>query len=90
LTSVDGLSPGPQEGEWLASSTDVSGSFDFPLYPYFLGKSGYSALYLVDAHERAHLLQMNNSPVCGIFSNDGKHLATIQAELTRNVWTFSP
>ncbi len=89
MRTVDGMSPGAVEGEWLAwSNAGSDGGFDFTMVPFFLDQTSYSALYFVDNRQRAHLLQKSASPASGVISSDGKHVATIQAELTRNVWTF--
>ncbi len=58
------------------------------LPPYFLDQPRSSTLYFVDSHLRAHLLEDDRTPAFGVFSNDGKYVATIKEELTRNLWSF--
>jgi hypothetical protein len=89
MRNVDGMNPGALEGEWLAwSNAGDEGGFDFTLVPFFLDRSSYSALYLIDNRQRAHLLEKLASPAFGVFSSAASHVATIRAELTRNVWSF--
>ena len=89
MRNVDGMNPGPRDGEWLAwSNAGDEGGFDFTLIPFFLDRSSYSALYLIVNGQRAHLLQKLTSPAFGVFSSAANRVATIQAELTRNVWSF--
>jgi hypothetical protein len=88
LTTIAGMSRAAWEGEWLASTPGDHAGFDFTLVPYFLDQSGYSALYFLDAHEHPFLLEKDTTSAFGVFSPDGKHVATINTELTRNLWSL--
>lgn len=89
MTNIMGMNPGVAKGEWLAWSNSGSASAKHViLSPYFLAPFRYSALYFVDDHLRAHLIEDDCIPAFGVFSNDGKYVATINDGLTRNVWRF--
>ena len=89
VTNIMGMNPGVSKGEWLAWSNSGSPSAEqVILSPYFLAPFRYSALYFVDHQLRAHLLEDDCTPAFGVFSTDGKYVATINDGLTRNVWSF--
>ena len=89
MRTVDGMGPGAREGDWVAwSNAGYHAGFDFTQVPFFLDHASYSALYLIDNHQHAHLLEKSTTPAYGVFSGDGKHVATIRAELNRNLWSF--
>lgn len=88
-TTVDGMNPGVAGSEWLAWSKSGGGvSHQIALSPYFIDQPRFSALYFVDSHLRAHSLVDDSISAFGVISNDGKYVATIKAELTRNLWNF--
>ncbi len=84
---ISGMNPGPSRGEWLAWTN--AGSRTLALRPVFLDPSRFSALYFVDAHLHAHLLENDSIHSFGVFSNDGKHVATIRDDLASNLWSFN-
>ena len=89
MTNIMGMNPGVAKGEWLAWSNSGNASAKQVIVsPYFLAPFRYSALYFVDDHLRAHLIEDDCIPAFGVFSNDGKYVATINDGLTRNVWSF--
>jgi len=89
MTTIYGMNPGVSRGEWLAwSKSGGHASNQIALPPYFRDQPHFSALYFVDSHLRAHLLEDDNIFAYGVFSNNGKYVATIKDEVTRNVWSF--
>ena len=84
---ISGMNPGPSEGEWLAWTNP--GSRTLALRPVFLDPSRFSALYFVDPHLHAHLLENDSIHSFGVFSNDGKHVASIRDDLASNLWSFN-
>ena len=85
---ISGMSPGHSSGEWLAWTDPESRKV--PQSPLFsLGPSDFSALYFLDSHLNAHLLENESVHVSGLFSPDGKRLAIIRDELTSNVWSLA-
>ena len=86
---ISGMNPGHSSGEWLAWTDPESLKVpESTLPPFSLGPSKFSALYFVDAHLQAHLLENDSIHAFGVFSPDGKHIATIRDDLTSNVWKF--
>jgi serine/threonine protein kinase len=86
---ISGMNPGHSSGEWLAWTDPESRKApQSALPPFSLGPSQFSALYFVDAHLHAHLLENDSLHAFGVFSPDGKHIATIRDDLTSNVWSF--
>ena len=88
-STIYGMNPSISGSEWLAwSKSGGRVSQQIALPPYFLDQPRFSALYYVDSHLRAHLLEDDSVPAFGVFSNDGKYVATIKDVLTRNLWSF--
>jgi eukaryotic-like serine/threonine-protein kinase len=86
---ISGMNPGHSRGEWLAWTDPESRKApQSALPPFSLSPSQFSALYFVDAHLHAHLLENDSLHAFGVFSPDGKHIATIRDDLTSNVWRF--
>ena len=86
---ISGMNPGHSSGEWLAWTDPESLKVpESTLPPFSLGASKFSALYFIDSHLRAHLLENDSIHAFGVFSPDGKHIATIRDDLTSNVWKF--
>lgn len=86
---ISGMNPGHSSGEWLAWTDPESRKApQSTLPPFSLSPSQFSALYFVDAHLHAYLLENDSLHAFGVFSPDGKHIATIRDDLTSNVWSF--
>ena len=89
MTTIIGMNPGAVRGEWLAwSKSGGHATNRIALPPYFSDQPHFSTLYFVDSHLRAHLLEDDNIVAYGVFSNNGKYVATTKDEVTRNVWSF--
>jgi hypothetical protein len=87
---IGGMNPGPSSGEWLAwSDPESPPGHQTRLPPFSIDPSQLSALYFVDAHSHAHLLQNDSVHGFGLSSPDGKYVAAIRDELTSNVWNFA-
>ncbi len=89
IDAISGMNPGPASKEWLAWSNFVKPSvtaLDLP--PLYLDPSRLSALYFIDGHLHAHLLENDSTHNFGVFSNDGKYVAAIRDDLTSNVWSY--
>jgi len=86
---IGGMNPGHASGEWLAWPDPASHKFSQKsLPPFSFDPSYFSVLYFLDSRLHAHLLQKDSIHAYGVFSPDGKHIATIRDELTSNVWSF--
>ena len=86
---ISGMNPGHSNGEWLAWTDPESRKVPQSAVPPFsLGPSQFSALYFVDAHLHAYLLQNDSLHAFGVFSPDAKHVVVIRDELTSNLWSF--
>jgi hypothetical protein len=86
---IGGMNPGHSSGEWLAWPDPASHKFSQKsLPPFSFDPSYFSALYFVDARLHAHLLQKDSIHAYGVFSPDGKYVATIRDEFTSNLWSF--
>lgn len=86
---ISGMNPGHSSGEWLAwTDPEDRQAPQATRPPFSLRPSQFSALYFVDAHLHAHLLENDSLHAFGVFSPDGKHIATIRDELTSNVGSF--
>ena len=86
---ISGMNPGYSAGEWLAWTDPESRKApETNVPPFPLGPSQFSALYFLDAHLHAHLVENDSLNVFGLFSPNGKHIATIRDDLTSNVWRF--
>jgi hypothetical protein len=87
IGTIHGMSPGALKGEWLLSSSPGNRASDqLVLPPYFVENSRF---YFIDSQLHPHLLENNgDTSRYGVFSNDGKYVAIVRAEQTRNVWSF--
>ena len=86
---IAGMNPAPVSKEWLAwSNFDKPSATQLGLPPFYLDPSRLSALYFIDGHLHAHLLENDSIHNYGVFSNDGKYVAAIRDDLTSNVWSY--
>ena len=89
IETIGGMNPGPARREWLAWTGPGTRTVrQVILPPFFLDPSHFSALYFVDAHLHAHLLENDSIHGFGVFSNDGRYIATIHDDLTSNLWSY--
>ncbi len=89
IDPISGMNPGPVSKEWLAwSNFDKPSAAQLGLPPLYLDPTRPSALYFIDGHLHAHLLENDSIHNYGVFSNDGKYVAAIRDDLTSNVWSF--
>ena len=90
IDTIGGMNPGPARREWLAwTGRGTRTVRQVILPPFFLDPSHFSALYFVDAHLHAHLLENDSIHGFGVFSNDGRYIAAIHDDLTSNLWSFN-
>jgi hypothetical protein len=86
---ISGMNPGHSSGEWLAWTDPETRRVPKSMLPPFsLGPSQFSALYFIDAHLHAHLLENDSLHAFGLLSPDGKQIAVIRDQLTSNIWSF--
>ncbi len=89
IDDISGMNPGPTSKEWLAwSNFHKTSATQLGLPPLYLDPSRFSALYLIDGHQHAHVLENESLHNFGVFSNDGKYVAAIRDDLTSNVWSY--